>query len=129
MQIDSLHDSFGWVRHLSVLLAAVLFLASSAHAAGNDRKSGNAPTLSTGDFDYYLTGNATDQNLRAPDSQMTVLMGGGLDVDQAFADMIGKARSRGNDKVDVVVIRASGEDGYNEYHFTPWKVSIRSRPS
>jgi len=48
---------------------------------------------------------------------MTVLMGGGLDVNQAFFDMIRKAGGHGNDKIDVVVIRASGEDGCNDSLF------------
>jgi len=99
------------------MVAAVFVLVSAAHAAGNDKKSGNPPTLSTSDFDYYLTGNVADQKPRPPDSQMMVLMGGGLDVDQAFVDMIRKAGGHGSDKIDVVVIRASGEDGYNDYLF------------
>ncbi|RZL94171.1 MAG: hypothetical protein EOP82_05890 [Variovorax sp.] len=107
----------GCVQQVVVLVAASLFLVSAGHAAGNDKPTGAAPTLSTKDFDYYLTGDPADRNAPKPASQMTVLMGGGLDVDQAFMDMIRKAGGTAANKIDIVVIRASGEDGYNDYLF------------
>lgn len=56
----------------------------------------------------YLTGNAADH--QATPRGGLILMGGGTDVDAAFAwqrDRIGGG--------DVVVLRASGADGYNDY--------------
>ena len=102
-------------RNLLALAAASLMLMSPAQAAGGGGGSGAKPTLGTKDFDYYLTGNPANMSPRQPASQMTVLMGGGLDVDEAFKDMISKAGGSATSKVDVVVIRASGEDGYNAY--------------
>ena len=111
----------GLVRSaLRGLLAATLasfFLALPAQAGGADKASGTAPTYSSQDYDYFLTGNAANVvPERRPRTQMTVLMGGGLDVDQAYKDMIAKAGGDlGGPKIDVVVIRASGADGYNQY--------------
>lgn len=42
-------------------------------------------------------------------------MGGGIDVDDAFRAMIAKARGGSAAKVDVVILRTSGADGYNPY--------------
>ena len=42
-------------------------------------------------------------------------MGGGSDVDAAYVRMVQQARSRQARPVDVVVIRTSGADGYNDY--------------
>ncbi len=61
-------------------------------------------------FDYYLSGSAADVVLPRPSTPMTVLMGGGPDVDAAFVAMIRKAGGG-----DFVVLRASGADGYNAY--------------
>jgi cyanophycinase len=64
----------------------------------------------------YDTGNAADV---APPLHGPVLhlAGGGGDVDAAFQEAIDRVRGcRGCDtKIDVVVLRASGADGYNEY--------------
>ncbi len=62
----------------------------------------------------YLTGNAQDMNpgLFGP---VLNLGGGGTDVDGALQWMINKARGCGDctTQIDVVVIRSSGDDGYN----------------
>jgi len=68
------------------------------------------PTDKGKGWDYYLTGSAADVQRPMPAAPTTVLMGGGPDVDAAFQWMI--AKSGGG---DVVVIRASGADGYNDY--------------
>ena len=64
----------------------------------------------------YLSGNAADV---APPLAGPVLNlgGGGTDVDAALQWMIDKARGCTNcaTKVDVVVLRASGSNGYNDY--------------
>lgn len=104
---------------LSVLLAA-----SPAWAAGGGAGSGAKPTTSTKDYDYYLTGNPVDVTPPKPEKQLLTLMGGGIDVDAAFQQMIDRASGTSGDcpvsgstafKVDVVIIRTSGADGYNDY--------------
>src|SRR5260370_4763682 len=59
-------------------------------------------------YEYYLTGNAAD--VKPATRPGFVLMGGGKDVDAAFRWMLGRAGGG-----DVVVLRASGSDGYNKY--------------
>jgi cyanophycinase len=59
-------------------------------------------------YEYYLTGNTAD--VKPATRPGFVLMGGGKDVDAAFRWMLGKAGGG-----DVVVLRASGSDGYNKY--------------
>jgi cyanophycinase len=61
-------------------------------------------------YDYYLTGSATDVTGRT--TRGIGLMGGGTDVDALFTWM--SERAGGG---DLVVIRASGADGYNQYVF------------
>ena len=58
----------------------------------------------------YLTGNAAD--VTPTPTPGLVLMGGSTDVDAAIAWLL--TRSGGG---DVVVIRSSGADGYNQYMF------------
>lgn len=59
-------------------------------------------------YDYYLTGNAGDAVAR-PRTGL-VLAGGGTDQDEAMTFLLDRS-----DAGDIVVIRASGEDGYNDY--------------
>lgn len=61
-------------------------------------------------YDYYLTGSATD--VSGVTTLGIGLMGGGTDVDALFTWMSDRAGGG-----DFVVIRASGEDGYNQYVF------------
>lgn len=99
------------------LAAAVLALAMPlpAQAAGGGAGSGAKPTVSARTYDYYLSGSAVDMPASEPSSQLLVLMGGGSDVDEAFRQMVAKARGGVGGKVDVVVLRTSGADGYNPY--------------
>lgn len=62
----------------------------------------------TAHYTSYFTGNT--QNVSRPGLGGAVLMGGGTDVDEAFQWMV--ERGGGG---DVVVLRSSGADGYNEY--------------
>lgn len=64
------------------------------------------------DYTYYLTGNAADARPDQTEGAL-LLMGGGGDVDEAFHWF---ARKSGGG--DIVVLRASGADGYNDYLFT-----------
>jgi cyanophycinase len=57
----------------------------------------------------YLVGDEADRDVR-PDGPGLILMGGGRDVDAAFEWW--RPRLAGG---DVVVLRASGADGYNDY--------------
>lgn len=67
--------------------------------------SGKAPKVVT-----YLTGNAAD--VTPTPTPGLVLMGGSTDVDAAIAWLLTRANGG-----DVVVIRSSGADGYNQYMF------------
>lgn len=70
-------------------------------------------------YEYYLTGNAADV---APATRPGfVLMGGGQDVDAAFHWMVQRAGGG-----DVVVLRASGSDGYNQYIYGMHADSVES---
>ncbi|GMU54975.1 MAG: hypothetical protein AMXMBFR33_41210 [Candidatus Xenobia bacterium] len=59
-------------------------------------------------YDYYLTGNAA--NTAARPRPGLVLAGGGADQGQAMTWLLDRS-----DAGDIVVIRASGADGYNDY--------------
>lgn len=59
-------------------------------------------------YDYYVAGNPDDVDRITTGGLM--LMGGGPDVDEAFRWLINKSGGG-----DIVVIRASGGDGYNPY--------------
>ena len=67
----------------------------------------------------YLTGNAGDVSPGPLAGPALNLGGGGTDVDAALQAMIDLARGCTScaTKVDVVILRASGADGYNDYIF------------
>lgn len=93
------------LRALACLLLGLAGLAGGGPASAGDKTSNKPPYV------YYLTGSAADAvPAQPPGAPASVLMGGGPDVDEAFAWMIGKAGGG-----DFVVIRASGADGYNQY--------------
>lgn len=85
---------------LNRLFAALLLLATSLAAPAQAGKP----------YQYYAVGNAANVVLPQPSKQAMVLMGGGPDVDAAFAWMIQKGGG-GN----FVVIRSRGTDAYNPY--------------
>jgi len=64
------------------------------------------------DYTYFLTGNAGDARPAGTEGAL-LLMGGGGDVDEAFRWFVRKAGGG-----DIVVLRASGGDGYNDYLFS-----------
>lgn len=96
------------------VIGLLLGLHTSAFAAGTEGQVTAKPTRSSALYDYYLTGTATDMQPARPLKPVLVLMGGGLDVDEAYKAMISKA-AVGGVKVNIVVIRATGADGYNDY--------------
>jgi cyanophycinase len=59
-------------------------------------------------YEYYLTGNSAD--VQRETTGGVVMAGGGKDVDEAFRWFVKKSGGG-----DVVVLRASGADGYNKY--------------
>lgn len=61
-------------------------------------------------YDYYPTGDVSAVVALPSPTASVVLMGGGPDVDDAFKWMIQKSGGG-----HLVVIRASGADGYNSY--------------
>lgn len=65
----------------------------------------------------FVTGNPADISLKKLHGPALNLGGGSDDVDDAMQWMIDQARgcTDCDTKVDVVVLRASGGDGYNEY--------------
>ena len=62
-------------------------------------------------YDYYLTGNAED--VTTDTTPCLLLAGGSTDVDAAMKWMIDMSGGG-----DFVVIRCSGEDGYNDWLYT-----------
>ncbi len=104
----------GLARGLLTLCIAAGALSTPAYAGGDAKKAGAPPTFASKNYDLYRSGSAVDALPAAPATPMLVLMGGGTDVDDAFRAMIAKARGAGSAKVDVVVIRVSGADGYND---------------
>ena len=85
---------------LNRLFAAFLLLAAVLAAPAQAGKP----------YQYFAVGNAANVVLPQPSKPAMVLMGGGPDVDAAFAWMIQKGGG-GN----FVVIRSRGTDAYNPY--------------
>lgn len=107
-----------WMNIRRALVMGLLGLGlgtGTAWAGGGNNNTLSKPTLSTKTFDLYRSGSAADMKPAAPASNVMVLMGGGIDVDDAFRAMIAKARGASAAGVDVVVLRTSGADGYNPY--------------
>lgn len=102
-------------RIISLGLLCAGLAAAPAWAGGGSAGSGAKATVSTKDYDLYRSGSAADALPPQPASNLLVLMGGGIDVDDAFRAMIAKARGGTASKVDVVILRTSGADGYNAY--------------
>ncbi|MBL9211160.1 MAG: cyanophycinase [Opitutaceae bacterium] len=82
-----------------LLLRLALLTAFAASARGAD-------------YEYFLTGSAADAK-PAQTGAGLLLMGGGGDVDAAFRWFVRQAGGG-----DIVVLRASGGDGYNDYLFS-----------
>lgn len=89
-------------RSLSARLAAAVALAAFAAVAARAAEA----------YTYYLTGNPADAR-PARTSAGLLLAGGGGDVDDAMRWFIRQAGGG-----DIVVLRASGADGYHDYLFT-----------
>jgi cyanophycinase len=62
----------------------------------------------------WLTGNAADAARQPVGGPALLLMGGGTEVDAAFAQRAFPIANGG----DIVILRTSGKDGYNDYLYT-----------
>ena len=71
-------------------------------------------------YTSWITGDTADANVLAP-LPGAVLAGGGGDNDEAMAWMLARA-----DGGDVLVLRASNSDGYNNYFFSQLGVVVNS---
>lgn len=75
--------------------------------------------LTAQDFDYYYIGDTTDISTSA--SFGICLMGGATENDNGSTWFLNKA-----DGGNVVVLRASGSDGYNDYFYNQLGVNMQS---
>lgn len=75
-----------------------------------------------GNLQVWITGNAADSGKEPVNGPALLLMGGGSEVDSAFANRAFPVANGG----DVVIIRTSGSSGYNDYLYT--LVSGATRP-
>src|SRR5450755_3293319 len=82
-------------RSLSALtlLSSILLAATVAHAAS---------------YQYFRIGNKDD--IQTKPAAGTAMMGGGSDLDEAFRWLCQKGNGG-----DFLILRASGDDGYNSY--------------
>ncbi len=64
-----------------------------------------------GNLQVWITGNAADSGKNPVNGPALILMGGGSDVDASFSQRGFPVANGG----DVVVIRTSGSNGYNDY--------------
>jgi cyanophycinase len=88
-----------------------LLLASPASWQRRLSASAASPLQDTANLTYWCAGDcAAGANAAAPHEAGIVLMGGGTDVDAALKKMI-EWGANGN----FLVIRTSGDDGYNAY--------------
>ena len=75
--------------------------------AGTSGDSGHGPIRS--DYTIWCVGNC-DHDKKSESTPGAVLMGGGTDTNEAFSWQISNAKGG-----DFLVMRASGDDAYNEY--------------
>jgi cyanophycinase-like exopeptidase len=107
------------VRRLArSLVVAIAAMACLSAQAGSDKNSGGGVNLTPkSSYAYYVTGDAEriPDIRKRPTSPSTVLMGGDIDVDEAFQWMIARAGIAPGSGGRFVIIRATGADGYNCY--------------
>ena len=76
-------------------------------------------TVNAQSYTSYFTGNTTDK-ITNPDYGVC-LMGGSTEDDRAMVWFLEKANGG-----DILVLRASGSDGYNDYFYTDLGVEVNS---
>lgn len=89
--------------------------------SGGGGGSGTRPTK-PGNLQSWLVGNAADSGRNPVNGPALILMGGGADVDASFSQRAFPIANGG----DVVIIRTSGSNGYNDYLYN--LVSGASKP-
>lgn len=94
------------------VVAIILHIACGQKATEPVLATDNGPTT-------WLTGDAADVNTTTTPG--TLLAGGSTDVDEAMRWFLKKSGGG-----DVVVLRASGSDGYNQYLYTTLGESVNS---
>jgi len=86
---------------------------SGGGSSGSSTGAGETPRPEKpAGLESYLTGDDGDAHVR-PSGPGLIVMGGGTDVDEAFTWQLQYVGGG-----DVVVLRSSGSDGYNDYLFT-----------
>jgi cyanophycinase len=81
--------------------------------SGGGGGSGTRPAKPA-NLQVWITGSAADSGKNPVNGPALILMGGGTDVDASFSQRGFPVANGG----DVVVIRASGSNGYNDYLYT-----------
>lgn len=99
---------------LPVVLVLMSFILTSCSTEAPEEE----PPV-TRQYSSYLTGNSTD--MESSPLGGICLMGGATENDEAMRWFLEKASSG-----DVVVLRASGSDGYNDYFYSELGVDIHS---
>lgn len=82
-------------------------------AFGGGTGGGTRPAK-PGNLQAWITGNAADSGKNPVNGPALMLMGGGTDVDASFSQRAFPVANGG----DVVIIRTSGSNGYNDYLYT-----------
>ena len=90
-----------------------LTLTASGGGGGGGGTVGTRPAK-PGNLQAWITGNAADSGKNPLNGPALILMGGGADVDASFSQRGFPVANGG----DVVVIRTSGSNGYNDYLYT-----------
>jgi cyanophycinase len=73
------------------------------------------------DLTVYITGNSADSSRQPVNGPAIVLMGGNFDIDETFVNRVYPIVNGG----DVVVLRTSGTNGYNDYLYNLRTDSLR----
>ncbi|TAD99952.1 MAG: hypothetical protein EAZ97_07360 [Bacteroidetes bacterium] len=99
--VDWTTGSGGTWKNISVANGTITYAAGTGGG-------GTTPPPSTGGYTSWIVGDPAD--VTRTTTAGTILMGGGTDVNAAMQWMIGKSGGG-----DIVVLRATGTDGYNSY--------------
>ena len=101
---DVVHDTNETMKYRNILWAFQLLLGVAAYSQN---------------YTSYLTGSTTD--LQTTSTGGVCLMGGATEDDNAMTWFLQQANGG-----DVLVLRASGSDGYNDYFYSQLGVSLNS---
>ena len=79
--------------------------------SGGGGGTGGTRPAKPGNLQSWIVGNAADSGKNPVNGPALILMGGGTDVDASFSQRAFPVANGG----DVVIIRTSGSNGYNDY--------------